>query len=138
MAVRPEEDRLITVVVMTDSKTKKLVVVLSHGGNDDKSSVAFTIANAALSMGTDVAIFLTSDAAELGRDGAAEFTQVLPFKSLHELIDSFVERGGLVWVCAPCYKHRGLDTDNTVEKAIVTGAGPLLEWVDDGASVISL
>jgi predicted peroxiredoxin len=123
---------------MTKTNPKKLVVTLGHGGNDDKSSVAFTIANAALSTGMEVAVFLTSDGVELGRDGAAAFTQVLPFKSLPDLIDGFLDRGGRVWACAPCFRHRGLDVDDTAEKVIVTGAGPLLEWVAEGASVISV
>jgi predicted peroxiredoxin len=117
---------------------KKLVIVLGHGGNDDKSSVAFTIANAALSNGCQVAVFLTSDGVELCRDGACDLTHVQPFKPLGELIDGFVHKGGVLWSCAPCFQHRGLKSEETVERTIVTGAGPMLEWVGQGASVISL
>ncbi len=123
---------------MSDTKSNKLVVLLSHGGNDDKSTVALTVANAALSTGMEVAIFLTSDAIELSRDGSCEFTHVKPFKKLEELIDSFVSNGGLLWACSPCFQHRGLKADETVDKAIVTGAGPLLEWVQMGASTLCL
>ena len=53
---------------MSERKTNKLVVVLGENSNDDKSSVAFTIANAALSTGMEVAVFLTSDGVELFRE----------------------------------------------------------------------
>ena len=76
--------------------------------------------------------------AELSRDGAADLTHVKPFKPIHELIDGFVEKGGVLWSCAPCFQHRGLRTEETVDKSLVVGAGPMLEWVAAGARVISL
>ena len=53
----------------TNGKSKKLVLMLSQNGNDDKSTVAFTIANAALSTGMEVGVFLVSDGVEMGRQG---------------------------------------------------------------------
>ena len=111
------------------SDKKKLVVVLAHNANDDKPSVGFTIANAALSGGMEVAVFLTSDGVELARDGSCDLTLVQPFKKLDELIDGFLEKGGTVWACTPCYQHRGLDPAHNCDRVIVTGAGPLIEWV---------
>lgn len=121
---------------MSETKTMKLVVVLGANANDDKSSIAFTIANAALSTGMQVAVFLTSDGVELARDGGYDLTQVQPFKKLEELVDTFVEKGGIVWACTPCYKNRGLKEDENVAKVVVTGAGPLIEWVQAGAATI--
>src|SRR5262249_18423099 len=109
-----------------------------HNSNDDKSSVAFTIANAALSGGMQVAVFLTSDGVELAREGAADLAHVQPFKKLEELVDGFIDKGGIVWACTPCYRHRGLKESENVEKVIVTGAGPLIEWVQAGAATICL
>jgi predicted peroxiredoxin len=123
---------------MSENQSKKLVVLLSHDANDDRSSVAFTIANAALSTGMQVAVFLTSNAVELSRDGACELTQVKPLKPLNELIEGFLEKGGTVWACTPCFQHRGLGAEKLHEKVIVTGAGPMLEWVQAGASTLSL
>lgn len=117
---------------------KKLVVVLGENANDDKSSVAFTIANAALSTGMQVAVFLTSDGVELARDGGYDLTHVQPFKKLEELVDAFIEKGGIVWACTPCYKHRGLKESENVNKVIVTGAGPLIEWIQAGAATVCL
>lgn len=123
---------------MSERKTNKLVVVLGENANDDKSSVAFTIANAALSTGMEVAVFLTSDGVELAREGGYDATLVPPFRKLEELVDSFLEKGGIVWACTPCYKHRGLKEAENVDKVVVTGAGPLIEWVQQGAATVCL
>ena len=120
------------------SEQNKLVVVLASNANDDRSSVGFTIANAALSKGMQVAVFLTSDGVELAKDGGCDLTHVQPFKKLDELIDGFLEKGGTVWACSPCYQHRGLEAEKNYEKVIVTGAGPLIEWVQAGAATICL
>jgi len=122
---------------MAEQKNR-LVVLISTDTNDDKSSVGFTIANAALSTGMEVAVFLTSNGVELSRDGSCELTQVKPFKPLGELIEGFVEKGGIVWACTPCFQHRGLETDKVYDKVVVTGAGPLVEWIQAGAATLSL
>jgi predicted peroxiredoxin len=120
------------------SEQNKLVIVLASNANDDRSSVGFTIANAALSKGMQVAVFLTSDGVELAKDGGCDLTHVQPFKKLDELIDGFLEKGGVVWACSPCYQHRGLEPEKNYENVIVTGAGPLIEWVQAGAATICL
>ena len=117
--------------------TQKLVVNLTTNATDDRSTVAFTVANAALSKGFDVAVFLNADGVELSRRGGCEYTHVQPLKPLAALIESFAESGGTVWACTPCFKHRGLKEDEVIEGGIVTGAGPMLQWIADGAQVIS-
>ena len=123
---------------MAETHPKKMVLLISHNGNDDKATVGFTIANAALSTGMQVGVFLTSDGVELSRDSACDLTHVKPFKPLAELIEAFVTKGGVVWSCAPCFQHRGLKQEETVDKVIVSGAGPLLDWIAEGAATLSL
>jgi predicted peroxiredoxin len=119
------------------SETKKLVITLAENSNNDLSTVAFTIANAALSKGMNVGMFLASDGVELSRQGACEYTQVAPFGKLNELVDQFVANGGTLWSCSPCFNHRGLNVDETVSGAEVVGAGPMLDWIAEGAATLS-
>jgi len=119
------------------SKSKKLIVNLSNNAKDDVSTVAFTVANAALSKGLEVAVFLSSDGVELSRAGAYEYTHVAPFKKLNELVEGFVTSGGTVWACTPCFNHRGLDAGSNIEGIEVVGAGPMLDWVLDGAQTLT-
>ena len=117
--------------------SKKLVVTLSVNGNDDVSTVAFTVANAAISKGMEVGIFLTSDGVELSKEGGNEYTHVAPFRKLNQLIDGFVSNGGTLWACSPCFNHRGLEADRTVKGTEVVGAGPMLDWIASGAQTLS-
>lgn len=119
------------------SNTKKLVVVLTKGTNNDVSSVAFTIANAAIGKGMEVAVFLTSDAVDLSRENGSEYTHVPPFKKLKELIEGFIQNGGTLWSCTPCFNHHGLNADEILEGSQVVGAGPMLDWIADGAKTLS-
>lgn len=121
--------------MMSDSK--KLVITLSVNGNNDVSTVAFTVANAAISKGLAVGMFLTSDGVELSKEGGNEYTHVAPFKKLNELIDGFVSSGGTLWACSPCFNHRGLEAERTVGGAEVVGAGPMLDWIANGAQTLS-
>lgn len=119
------------------SDSKKLVVCLSKNANDDKSTVALTVANAALSKGMEVGLFLSSDGVEISRSGAYEYTHAAPFKKLNELVEAFAANGGIIWSCAPCFNHRGLNPDETVNGTEVVGAGPMLDWVVEGAQTLS-
>ncbi len=119
------------------SNTKKLIVTVSANAKNDVSTVAFTVANAAISKGMQVGIFLSSDGVELSRDGATEFTHIQPFKKLNELIEGFTQNGGQLWACAPCFNHRGLNADETVEGTQVVGAGPMLDWISEGAQTLT-
>lgn len=116
----------------------KLVVCITHGSNNDKSSVGWTIANAARSAGHEVAVFLTSDGVYCAKEGYADAASVRPFKPLEELVRGFLEAKGTVWACAPCVVHRGLRVEDFVPGTLVTGAGPLVEWFGAGAQCISL
>lgn len=123
---------------MSANESNKLVILVTRDANHDTSTVAFTIANAALSQGKEVAMFLTSDGVDLARDGANDLAEVRPFRPLAELVDAFVSGGGLVWVCSPCFQHRGHRPEDVRPGVTITGAGPMLEWIDAGASTLSL
>lgn len=119
------------------SNSKKLILTLSVNSNDDVSTVTFTVANAALSKGMEVGIFLTSDGVELSKNGGTEYTHVAPFKRLSELIEGFTANGGTLWACSPCFNHRGLEVNETVTGTEVVGAGPMLDWVAEGAQTLT-
>lgn len=115
----------------------KLVITLTVSPADDNATVAFTVANAALGQGLDVGVFLASDGVDAARVGSCDYTHVPPFKKLEELIADFGSQGGVVWACAPCFQHRGLDADEVVPGAVVTGAGPMLDWIANGAATLN-
>jgi uncharacterized protein involved in oxidation of intracellular sulfur len=53
---------------------------------------------------------------------------------MKELLASFLEQGGKIWVCGPCIKSRGIDEADLIEGAEVTAAGSVnLEAIDSDA-----
>lgn len=121
---------------MADS-TNSLVVVLTHGPDEELSSVGFTIANGAMTAGLEVAIFLTSSAVDIVRKRAADMTQVQPLEPLKALVDDFMARGGELWACTPCVKARGYEQADLIEGVVITGASPMHERIKQGAATLS-
>jgi uncharacterized protein len=117
---------------------KKLVVIISENTNGDKATIGFTMANAALGSGMEVAVFLVSDGVELTREGAADMAHVKPFRPLEEMIHSFVENGGTLIACGSCYQNRNLRQEENAPGVRVTGIGELVNWIAAGAATVCL
>lgn len=121
------------------SDTKKLVILLSRGLDDERATVGWTLANAGLASGQEVTVFLVSAGADLARRGAADLVRMNPMDpSMGELMDKFIAGGGDVWVCPPCAALRGYESGDLIEGAAITGAGPLHELLMDGAATLCL
>ena len=121
---------------MTETNNQ-LVIVITHGPDDERSSVGFTIANGGITAGLEVAVFLTSSAVDIVRRGAADLTEVRPLEPLRALIDDFQTRGGELWACTPCVKARGYQQDDLLEGVVITGASPMHERILAGARTLS-
>jgi predicted peroxiredoxin len=119
------------------NNSKKLVVTITHGAENEISTVGFTVANGGLANGLDVAIFLTSSGIDLVRKNAINSTQVEPFSPLKTLVDTYLEQGGTIWACSPCVTGRGYTQDDLVDGVIITGAGPMIEQIANGAATLS-
>ena len=121
---------------MSDT-TEKLVILISKGIDDERSSVGFTIANGAITAGMKVSVFLTSSAIDLVRKGGQALTQVPPLDPLLALIEDFQRRGGTIWACTPCVKARGYADADLMDGVIITGASVMLAELKTGATSLS-
>jgi len=117
--------------------TDKLVVMITKGIESELSSVAFTIANAGLTAGLKVSIFLTSTAIDLVRRGGQRMTQVAPLEALAALIEDFQKRGGTIWACPPCVKSRGYESSDLLDGVVVVGASAMHAEIKQGAATLS-
>lgn len=115
----------------------ELVILCTRGTDDERSSVAFTIACGGLTAGLNVSVFLTSSGVDLVRKRATTMTQVHPLENLEHLITDFMKRGGTVWACTPCVKARGYEQEDFLDGVIVTGASPMLGKIKEGAATLS-
>lgn len=117
---------------------KKLAIVVSRGLDDERATVAFTIANTGLASGQQVTLFMVSAGVDVVRRGAAANVRMNPFDPpLQELIDTFQANGGRILVCPPCAKVRGYEEADFIDGAQVVGSPALHALILDGAATIS-
>jgi predicted peroxiredoxin len=123
---------------MATEEKKKLIVVITHGFDDERASVAWSVANGGITSGLDVTVFLTSSAVDWVRKGAAEPAHLNPLDPpMNEMIQSLMTRGGTVLVCPPCAKVRGYTENDLLEGVIITGSGAMHELIKQGAATLS-
>jgi len=121
------------------NNTKKLVVILSRGLDDERATVGWTLANAGIASGQEVTVFLVSAGADLVRKGAADLVRMNPLDpSMKELIQNFMAQGGNVWVCPPCANVRGYAQEHLIEGVVINGAAPLHDLLMQGAATVCL
>lgn len=116
---------------------KKLVVVVTCGLDDEKMSVAWSVANGGISTGLDVVMFLTSAAVDCVRKGAADKVHLNPLDpTVGDMIKNVTSRGGKILVCPPCANVRGYSQDDLLDGVVVTGSGAIHELIKDGAATL--
>lgn len=120
------------------AENKKLVVVITCGLDDERASVAWSVANGGLNSGLDVTVFLTSSAVDWVRKGAAEHPHLNPLDPpMKEMIQNILEHGSGILVCPPCAKVRGYSEEDLIEGVTITGSGAMHELIKQGAATLS-
>lgn len=116
----------------------KFLVSLTHAKNDtDKATVAFVVANAAVASDKDTTVFLSIEAVRLSQAGFADDIHEEGFAPLKDLIANFVNAGGKIFVCAPCFKKRKLDEAALIPGAAVVGGAKLVEFMGEACPSVS-
>ena len=120
------------------TEQKKLVIVNSRGFDDERSSVAWSIANTAAASDMDVTVFLVAAGVDWVRKGAADVAQLNPLDpTMSDMIGNFLGNGGRILVCPPCAKVRGYAEESLIDGATIAGAPVMLEEVNAGAATLS-
>ncbi|MCB9881780.1 MAG: DsrE family protein [Planctomycetes bacterium] len=113
------------------------VTITECKSNEDKATVGFVVANAALGSEKDTMVFLSADGIWAAVKGEMDKVQVgAPFAPLKELVEKFVANGGKVLVCSPCMKKRSVTEDMLVEGASPAGGAALVEWLSNGSPCV--
>ena len=117
---------------------KFCVSITSCRDNEDRVTVGFVVANAALGSEKETMVFLSVDGVWAAARGEAEKVNAgAPFAPLKELIDKFVNGGGRILVCAPCMKKRGIDEASLIKGAAPAGGAALVEWLSQGSACVT-
>jgi predicted peroxiredoxin len=120
------------------SDSKKLVVIVTRGCDDERSSVAWSVANGGVASGYQVTMFLVSAGADWARKGAAEYARLNPLDPpVKDMMQTIIENGGSIFVCPPCAKVRGYEKEDLIEGAELAGSTAMLGVVSEGAKTIT-
>jgi predicted peroxiredoxin len=116
----------------------KLLISITNAKNDtDRATVGFVVANASVASGVETVIFLSTEGVRLSQQGYSDDIYEEGFSPLKQLMGDFVEAGGIIWVCSPCFKKRGLDESKLVEGALIVGGAKAVEFLTTGASSLT-
>jgi len=117
--------------------TNKLVVVMTRGLDDERSSVAWSVANGGIASDMEVTVFLTSAAVDWVRKGAADGARLNPFDPpVGEMVGNLLAGGGRILACPPCAKVRGYTQDDLISGVTLAGSVAMLEVVKQGAATL--
>jgi len=120
------------------SDTKKLVIVVTNGFDNERSSVAWSVANGAIGMGFEVTLFMVSSGVDWVRKGAADAAHLNPFDpTIGEMMQNVVDSGANIFVCPPCAKVRGYEPDYFIDAVELAGSAAMLGVVSEGASTLT-
>lgn len=117
---------------------QRIVIVITRGPDDERSSVAWSIANSSLASDFEVTVFLTSSGVDWARKGAADMAHPNPLDPpMKEMIGDVLEQGATVYVCPPCLQVRGYKPEDLVDGMTIAGAFAMLEEIKKGATTLS-
>jgi predicted peroxiredoxin len=116
----------------------KLMLSITNSKNDtDRATVGFVVANASIASSVETVIFLSTEGVRLCQQGYADSIHEEGFAPLKKLMDDFVDAGGIIWVCSPCFKKRGLDETKLVKGATIVGGAKAVEFLSTGGSCMT-
>ncbi|MBU2791769.1 MAG: DsrE family protein [Acidithiobacillus caldus] len=109
-------------------------VNVTHGANDlDRATVGMVLAKNALAEGHEVTLFLSLDGVHLARgDGYLDGLQEPTFPALKALRQALVDQGARIWICAGCFKKRGLEAEHFIPEAKMVSAGEAIQTLASG------
>jgi predicted peroxiredoxin len=111
----------------------------THGRNDlERASLAYLVANTALSSGQQATVLLTIEGVWTATKGYNDGLQADTFAPLSDLVQQFVANGGTLWVCGACAKPRNITQEQLIDGAQIIGAATAVEALVNGAQTLSL
>lgn len=121
------------------STKKKLVVLISKGMDDERASVAWSIANGGIKTGLEVSIFLVSSGVDWVRKGAYEHAHLNPKDpSMKDMIETVLNNNCRIMVCPPCSAVRGYVPEDLIDSVELVGSPALHQLILEGAETISI
>lgn len=117
---------------------QKMVVTVTNGVDNERASVAWSVANGGVGMGFEVTMFLVSSGVDWARKGAGEKARPNPMDpTIGEMMHNVMDNGGQVLVCPPCAAVRGYESDDLVDGMTLAGSPAMLGVAAEGAITLT-
>lgn len=121
------------------STQKKVVVLISKGMDDERASVAWSIANGGIKTGHEVSIFLVSSGVDWVRKGAFNHAHLNPMDpTMKDMIETVIDNKCRIMVCPPCSAVRGYTPEDLIDEVELVGSPALHQLILEGAETISI
>ncbi len=115
-----------------------MVIFVTQGLDNERSSVAWSVANGAINAGMEVLVFLASAAVDWARKGAARTPHLNPLDPpIRDMIQNLIDQGGTILVCPPCAGTRGYTQDDLMQGATISPPTPVFDLIKQGAGTLS-
>lgn len=123
---------------MRMSEQKKMVIVVSCGFSEERSSVAWSVANGAIATGFQVTMFLVASGVDWVRKGALEHARLNPLDpTIGEMVQTVLDNGGDILVCPPCAGVRGYAAEDLMDGVTLAGSVAMHALIAEGAATLS-
>lgn len=115
-----------------------VVIIATHAGEDpERATFPFVMGNASFAMDETATVVLQGSGVFLAKKGYAEHVHASGFDPLIKLMDSFLELGGKIHVCAPCIKERNIAETELIDNAQVIAGGTVINECCNAKAVLS-
>lgn len=107
---------------MADNK-KKLVLMVTNGPeNSELATIPFVMAVTAQASDVEVLMGFQGNGVMLAIKGMADHVAAAGFPPLKDLLKTYIESGGKMYVCGPCVGSRMIAQQDMVQGATIVGA----------------
>lgn len=107
---------------MTNGTKKLFIMVTSGPENPEMATIPFVMSTAAQASDVEVVMGFQGNGSMLMIKCMSDHVFAQGFPKLSELIDTYVEAGGKLYVCGPCVGARQINEDELIKGASIVGA----------------
>ena len=105
------------------SESKKLFIMVTNGPeNPELATIPFVMATAAQAGDVEVIMGFQGNGSMLAVKCMSDHVFANGFPKLSELIETYVEAGGKMYICGPCVGSRQIKDEELIEGATIVGA----------------
>ena len=121
---------------MSEQSKKLVFVITAAEESPEKATIPFVLGNTALAMDAEPIIILQMTGVYLGMKNYARHVHAAGFPPLQELMDLYLEGGGIIYICEPCIKARQIVPEDLIPNAKIVAGATLVDAFLDAKNVL--